>query len=65
MNCSLNEEIIISMLTSSVEMFTVHDNLSENAVYSFRIFVANNVGIVSTSDRQICKSFLMYKICTL
>ena len=53
------------MLTSSVEMFTVHDNLSENAVYSFRIFVANNVGIVSTSDRQICKSFLMYKICTL
>ena len=57
MNCSLNEEIIISMLASSVEMFTVHGNLSENAVYSFRIFVANNVGIVSTSDRQICKSF--------
>ena len=59
-NGSLNEEIMVSMPASSAENFTILSNLSENDVYCFKILVANSVGIVSTSDRQVCKFFLTF-----
>ena len=54
-NGSRNEKILESVFVLSAENFSVNDDLSENTVYSFRIHVANTVGIVSTNDRQFCK----------
>ena len=44
------------MFAPSAKTLTVRGGLSENAGYSFRILVANTVGIVSTSDRRFSKS---------
>lgn len=53
------EEIMeVSESVSSAEILTINsDSLSENVVYSFRIRVTNTIGVVSTRDRQFCKSF--------
>ena len=46
------------MLAIHIDNFTFDaGNLSENADYSFRILVANTVGIVSTNNTHFCKSF--------
>jgi hypothetical protein len=61
-NRSLNQAEILASLTVHVlepnaEYFTLRGNLSnENTLYTFRILVANDVGIVPTSYRPICKS---------
>ena len=60
-NGTRNEEIRVSVFAPNAENFTVGEDLSENIAYSFRIQVANTVGVVSTCDRQFCKIFcLMY-----
>jgi hypothetical protein len=62
-NSSLNQAEILASVTvhelePNTEYVTLGGNLSnENTLYSFRILVANDVGIVSTSYRPICKSF--------
>ena len=57
-NGTQNDEIRVSVFAPNAENFTIGDNLSENVAYSFRIQVANTVGVVSTSDRQFCKILL-------
>ena len=57
-NSSLNREILASDLETNTECFTLSGNLSnENTLYTFRILVANDVVIIPTNYRQICKSF--------
>jgi hypothetical protein len=56
-NSSLNREILASLLEPNAENFTLGSNLSnENILYTFRVLVANDMGIVPTSYRQFCKS---------
>ena len=38
--------------------FTVDSGLSENAVYSFRVLVANAVGVASTNYTTFCESYI-------
>ena len=53
-NSSLSDEL----LAIHADSFTFDaGNLSENAEYSFRILVANTVGIISTNNTHFCKSF--------
>ena len=57
-NSSLDQEILGSVLEFNAGYFILGASLpNENALYSFRVVVANDVGIVGTSDRQFCKSF--------
>ena len=57
MNYSLNREILASSLEPNAENFTLRGNLSnENTLYTFRVLVANDVGIIPTNYREICKS---------
>ena len=57
-NSSLNREILASELGTNAEWFTLSGNLSdENTLYTIRILVANDVGTIPTSYRQIRKSF--------
>ena len=55
-NGTRNDEIRVSVFAPNAENFTIGDDLSENVVYSFRIQVANTVGVISTSDRHFCKT---------
>ena len=55
-NDSFNDEVVRSISTVRADNITLNGNLSENADYSFKILVANTVGIVSTIDRHFCKS---------
>ena len=42
----------VSKVTQS---FIVDSNLSENSVYSFRVLVANTVGVASTNNTTFCE----------
>ena len=54
-NSSLNREILASVLEPNAGYFTLGGSLSnENVLYSFRVVVANDVGIVATSYKQFC-----------
>ena len=55
-NGSFNDEVVRSISTGRADNITLNGNLSENADYSFKILVANTVGVVSTIDRHFCKS---------
>ena len=57
-NGSFNDEVVRSISTVRADNIMLNGNLSENADYSFKISVANTVGIVSTTDRHFCKSYL-------
>ena len=46
---------MLFVFAPSAETLIVSDGLSENAVFYFKILVANTVGVVSTSYRQFCK----------
>ena len=60
---SLNREVLASDLETNAEHFILRGNLSdENTRYTFRVLVANDVGIIPTSYRQICKSFCIVMI---
>ena len=57
-NSSFNDELLESMSAIHADNLTFDaGNFSENAEYSFRISVANTVGIVSTNNTHFCKSF--------
>ena len=56
-NGSFNDEVVRSISAVHADNITLNGNLSENAYYSFKISVANTVGIFSTTDRQFCKSY--------
>ena len=61
MNYSLNREILASSLELDANNFTLGGSLSnENTLYTFRVLVANDVGIIPTNYREICKSGLTY-----
>lgn len=55
-NRTWNEEIMASALASSAEnnIIIFLGNLSGDSIYSFRILVANSVGVFSTSHRYFC-----------
>ena len=55
-NGSFNDEVVRSISTVCADNITLNGNLSENADYSFKILVANTVGIVSTINKHFCKS---------
>ena len=55
-NGSFNDEVVRSISTVRADNIILNGNLSENADYSFKILVANTVGIVSTIDKHFCKS---------
>ena len=52
---SLSDETVESMSATHADNFTFTGNLSDNTDYSFKILVANSVGIVSTNDTHFCK----------
>ena len=61
-NSTQKEEILVSVLVPNAENFAISGgDLSENTVYSFRIHVTNNVGVVSTNEREFCKSLFAAK----
>ena len=61
-NSSLNDEVVRSMSAVHADNFMLNEILSENADYSFKISVANTVGIVSTVNRHFCKSYLFQEL---
>lgn len=64
-NSSLNREILASALEPSAGYFTLGGSLSnENAIYTFRVVIANDVGTIATRDRQFCM-FIYCFGCTL
>ena len=52
---SLIDETVESVSTTHADSFTLAGNLSDTTDYSFKILVANSVGIVSTNDTHFCK----------
>ena len=54
----LPSEVLISAqnrATFIAENIVINGNLSENAAYSFRIFVSNSVGTVASNRTHFCK----------
>ena len=60
-NGSFNDEMPISLSAAQTEKPTFIGKLSENVDYTFRILVANTVGIVSTNDRHFRKSRVLQR----
>ena len=53
-----SSEVIIqsTMLSNSKETFRIDGNMSENAIYLFRVLVANTVGVASSNHKLLCES---------
>ena len=51
--------LVQSFILALTENLVGAGNLSENAVYSFRVLVSNIVGSVSSDRKIFCESFIL------